>query len=218
MLVQEAKTHRHTQSLSQDPSSSLTPLNYPVCVYTCVCVCVCVCVCAKKCTCMHACSVCVCICTRVCMRVRACAYAFACVLRFVHACVYVCERVRTCVQTCARACTFTHVPVCLRVHLSHRFACMYCARAGVRACTCARMLGWVHAHMREVCVSFLFLHHLRPGNLQWGWLACPAHTQTLVLLVLLLLNPLLSNHWLLLNHNGFPFTRGTAVQYHKNNC
>ena len=81
--------------------------------------------------------------------VRACAYAFACVLRFVHACVYVCERVRTCVQTCARACTITHVPVCLRVHLSHRFACMYCARAGVRACTCARMLGWVHAHMRK---------------------------------------------------------------------
>jgi hypothetical protein len=55
-------------------------------------------------------------------------------------------------------------------------------------------------------------------EIQWGWLACTANTQTLVLLVLLLLNPLLSNHWLLLDHHGFPSTRDTAVQYHKNNC
>ena len=110
---------------------------------------------------------------------------------------------------------FTHtcVFVCASVHTGLR-ACM-CARAGVRECRCARMRGWVHAHMR---VSFLILHHLRPGNLQWGWLACTANTQTPVLLVLLLLNPLLSNHWLLLDHYGFSSTRDTAVQYHKNIC
>ena len=60
-------------------------------------------------------------------------------------------------------------------------------------------------------MPFLFLHHFCPGNLQRGWLACPADTQTLVLLVLLLLNPLLSNHWLLLDHHGFTFTRDTAI-------
>jgi len=57
----------------------------------------------------------------------------------------------------------------------------------------------------------MILHHPHPGNLQWGWLACPADTQTLVLLVLLLLNPLLSNRWLLLDHHGFTFTRDTAI-------
>jgi hypothetical protein len=166
--------------------------------------------------------VCMCACLHVhkLARARACLWLYACVGACM--CVYICVQAEVCtcmlVHTCVNthACTFTRVFVCASVHTGLR-ACM-CARAGVRACTCARMLGWVHAHMREVCVSFLFLHHLRPGNLQWGWLACPAHTQTLVLLVLLLLNPLLSNHWLLLNHNGFPFTRGTAVQYHKNNC
>ena len=96
----------------------------------------------------------------------------------------------------------TYVCVCVCI-CAHRFACMHmCAYAGVGACTC----------VKSVRVSFLFLHHLRPGDLKWGWLACPAHTQTLVLLVLLLLNPLLSNHWLLLNHDRFPSTRDTAVQ------
>ena len=72
------------------------------------------------------------------------------------------------------------------------------------------------AHAGDICVksvrvSFLILHPLRPGNLQWGWLACTAKTQTLVLLVLLLLNPLLSNHWLLSDHHGFTSTRDTAI-------
>ena len=69
----------------------------------------------------------------------------------------------------------------------------------------------MHICVKSVRVSLLILHHLRPGNLQWGWLACTANTQTLVLLVLLLLNPLLSNHWLLLDHHGFASTRDTAI-------
>ena len=123
------------------------------------------------------------------------------------ACAYMCKC--ACMHLFTRTCVF----VCASVHTGLR-ACM-CACAGVRECRCARMRGWVHAHMR---VSFLILHHLRPGNLQWGWLACTANTQTPVLLVLLLLNPLLSNHWLLLDHYGFSSTRDTAVQYHKNIC
>jgi hypothetical protein len=62
-----------------------------------------------------------------------------------------------------------------------------------------------------VRVPSLFLHHLRPGSFQLGWLACPAHTQILVLLVLLLVNPLLSNHWLLLNHVRDSLRRGTKL-------
>ena len=77
-----------------------------------------------------------------------------------------------------------------------------CVNADVRACGG----GCMHICVKSVRVSFLILHHLRPGNLQWGWLACTANTQTLVLLVLLLLDPLLSNHWLLLDHQGV--TRG----------
>jgi len=89
-----------------------------------------------------------------------------------------------------------------------------CVNADVRACGG----GCMHICVKSVRASFLVLRHLRPGNLQWGCLACTANTQTLVLLVLLLLNPLLSNHWLLMDHHGFPSTRDTAVQYHKNNC
>ena len=93
-----------------------------------------------------------------------------------------------------------HVPfrtyVCFCVCIcAHRFV-QGCVNADVRACGG----GCMHICMKSVRVSFLFLHHLHPGNLQWGWLACTAHTQTLVLLALLLLNPLLSNYWLLLNH------------------
>jgi len=81
-----------------------------------------------------------------------------------------------------------------------------CVNADVRACGG----GCMHICVKSVRVSFLVLRHLRPGNLQWGWLACTANSQTLVLLVLLLLNPLLLNHWLLLDHHGFPST-GTRL-------
>ena len=82
-----------------------------------------------------------------------------------------------------------------------------CVNADVRACGG----GCMHICVKSVRVLFLILHHLRPGYLQWGWLACTANTQTLVLLVLLLLNSLLSNHWLLLDHHGFASTRDTAI-------
>ena len=105
-----------------------------------------------------------------------------------------------CMRACLHVCASVHTGLC---------ACM-CARAGVRACTCA---GVGDAHMREECACVVSgPASSPPGNLQWGWLACTANTQTLVLLVLLLLN-----HWLLLNHDGFTSTRDTAVQYHENN-
>jgi len=61
----------------------------------------------------------------------------------------VCVRAHTRVN--ARACNFarTCVFVCASVHTG-LCACMS-ARAGVRECRCARMRGWVHAHMREEC-------------------------------------------------------------------
>jgi len=70
-----------------------------------------------------------------------------------------------------------------------------CVHAHVRACggACMRIcLSKEYACAVSVPASSPLLKPLR------GWLACPAHTQALVLLVLLLLNPLLSNHWLLL--------------------
>ena len=82
----------------------------------------------------------------------------------------VCERARTCVN--ARACTFSHVRVFLCVHLCTQ-VCAGCVNADVRACGG----GCMHICVKSVRVSFLFLHHLRPENLQWGWLACTAHTQ-----------------------------------------
>ena len=111
---------------------------------------------------------------------RAFAYAFACVLRFV------CWGSYMHAYICACACTY----VC---------ACMY-----VHACRGA---------CQHICVSEEYACAVSvpasspPGKLQWGCLACPAHTQTLVLLVLLLLNPLLSNHWLLEACEGFPSMR-----------
>ena len=39
--------------------------------------------------------------------------------------------------------------MCASVHTGLR--AWMCARAGVRECRCARMRGWVHAHMREEC-------------------------------------------------------------------
>ena len=126
-----------------------------------------------------------------------------------HACMRACAYM--CVK--AHASAFTHIRVCLCVHLCTQVCVHVCVRVQGCVHVCARVQGWVHAQrVKSVRVSFLFLHHLRPGNPQWGWLACPAHTLTLVLLVLLLLNTLLSNRWLLLNHNGFPSTRDTAVQ------
>jgi hypothetical protein len=119
---------------------------------------------------------------RVCVcKKQTCVHACsACVCICIHAGVPACTRVRV----RERACTF----VCLREGeiCAHRFACTY-------VCVCARAWGCVHAHVRRsVRVSFLLLHHLCPGDLQWGWLACPwgnpAHTQNLVLLYLLL-NP-----------------------------
>jgi len=92
---------------------------------------------------------------------------------------------RRCVL-CVHLCTQVCVHGCVRVQ--------GCVNADVHACGG----GCMHICVKSVGVSFLVLRHLRPGNLQWGWLACPAHTQTLVLLVLLLLNTLLLNHWLLL--------------------
>ena len=119
-----------------------------------------------------------------------------------HACMYAYMCKCACMYLFARTCFF----VCI---CAHRFACVHvcvrvqgCVNADVRACRA----GCMHICVKSVRVSFLFLHHLRPGNLQWGWLACTAHTQILVLLVLLLLNPLLSNRWLLLDHNEFPST------------
>jgi len=221
--------HCHETPLLPPPHQITLFVYARVCVSVCVCVCarvcLCVCVCAKN---VHACmrvvracafarelgfvhaNACVCMRVRVlaygCMHawVRACAYAFACVLRFVHACVYVCVSVHVHVNTCACACTI----VCLRVCLCTQVCVHVCEHVrGMRACT-------------RVCVPFLFLQHLRPGNHQCGWLACPkgnpAHTQTLVLLYLLL-SPLLSNHWLLLIrrtpfHDGRGFNTRTIVE------
>jgi len=114
--------------------------------------------------------------------------------------------VRTCMRVCVRARTCVNAHICVRLQ--------GCVNAGVRACGG----GCMHICVKSVRVWFPILHHLRPGNLQWDWLACTTNTQTLVLLVLLLLNPLLLNHWLLLDHHGFPSMWDMAVQYHKNNC
>jgi len=59
------------------------------------------------------------------------------------ACLYMCKC--ACMYLFARTC----VIMCASVHTGLR-ACM-CALAGVRECRCARMRGWVHAHMREEC-------------------------------------------------------------------
>ena len=119
------------------------------------------------------------------------------------ACAYMCKC--ACMYLFARTCVF----VCASVHTGCVRVCVRlqgCVNAGVRACGG----GCMHICVKSVRVWFPILHHLRPGNLQWDWLACTTNTQTLVLLVLLLLNPLLSNHWLLLDHHGFPSTRDTA--------
>ena len=149
-----------------------------LCMLTCACVCMHV----RKHACACACSwlyayVGVCMCVCVCLH--------ACVLRLVHACVYVCVSVHVCVwDVCA--CMYMPLFVCLCI-CAHRYACRY-------VCVCACVRGCVHAQLSEsVRVPFLSLHHLRPGNHQWGWLACPlsnsAHT---LVLLYLLLNPLLS--------------------------
>jgi hypothetical protein len=128
-------------------------------------------------------------------------HIYICVYICVHAEVRTCIRMCACAYICKCACMYLYARTCVCVCIcAHRFACMYvcawCVHSDVRSCGG----GCMHICMKSVRVSFLFLHHLHPGNLQWGWLACTAHTQTLVLLALLLLNPLLSNYWLLLNH------------------
>jgi len=135
---------------------------------------------------------------------------YICVRAELFTCMRVCVRARTCVN--ARACTFSHVRVFLCVHLCTQ-VCMHvcvrlqgCVNADVRACGG----GCMHICVEECACVVSGPASSPPGNLQWGWLACTANTQTLVLLVLLLLNPLLSNHWLLLDHHGFTSTRDTA--------
>jgi len=179
--------------------------------------------CACVCACLH---VCVRMLAYVCANMRVCVLAYGCILYVCVGacmCVYICMRakVRTCMRVCvrartcvnARACTFSHVRVFLCVHLCTKVCVLVCVR--VQGCVNADVRafrgGCMHICVKSVRVLFLILHHLRPGYLQWGWLACTANTQTLVLLVLLLLNPLLSNHWLLLDHHGFTSTRDTAI-------
>ena len=137
-------------------------------------------------------------------------YVYICVRAEVRTCMRVCVRARTCVN--AHACTFSHVRMLLCVHLCTQ-VCMHvcvrlqgCVNADVRACGG----GCMHICVKSVRVSFLVLRHLRPGNLQWGWLACTTNTQTRVLLVLLLLDPLLLNHWLLLDLTD-SLPRGTRL-------
>ena len=79
----------------------------------------------------------------------------------------------------------------MRVHVCVRL--QGCVNADVRACGG----GCMHICVEECACVVSGPASSPPGNLQWGWLACTANTQTLVFLVLLLLNPLLSNHWLL---------------------
>ena len=80
------QAHRQTLSLSQDPSISPTPPNYPICVCSRVHMCVRVC--------SHACSACMCICAHA--GVRACSHV----------------RVHACARTCVCACLL--VVVCMR--------------------------------------------------------------------------------------------------------
>ena len=137
---------------------------------------------------------------------------YICVRAELCTCMRVCVRARTCVN--AHACTFSHVRMLLCVHLCTQ-VCVYvcvrvqgCVNADVRACGG----GCMHICVKSVRVSFMILHHLPASSPPWKppvGLACTAN-QTLELLVLLLLNPLLSNHWLLLDHHGFTSTRDSC--------
>ena len=85
------------------------------------------------------------------------------------ACAYMCKC--ACMYLFARTCVF----VCASVHTGCVRVCVRlqgCVNADVRACGG----GCMHICVKSVRVSFLILHHLRPGNLQWGWLACTANT------------------------------------------
>ena len=117
--------------------------------------------------------------------VRARAYAFACGLRFVHACAYVCvsEHVRVCI----RVRVHVHEPLCVCMCIcAYRCACTY-----VSACR-----GCVHA--RECVCRFCSCIISALETFSGVGLPCPkgnpAHTQTLVLLYLLLNSLLLLNH------------------------
>ena len=59
------------------------------------------------------------------------------------ACTYMCKC--ACMYLFASTCVF----VCASVHTGLR--AYMCALAWVHECRCARMRGWVHAHMREEC-------------------------------------------------------------------
>ena len=123
----------------------------------------------------------------------ACAYLCKC------ACMYLFSRVILCVHLCTQVC----VHVCVRLQ--------GCVNADVRACGG----GCMHICVEECAHVVSGPASSPPGNLQWGWLACTANTQTLVLLVPLPLNPLLSNHLLMLNHVRDSLPRDTVVKQHK---
>jgi len=137
-----------------------------------------------------------------CMRV-VCACVFASVLGFEQTlnpnpkstCVGACMCVRICVcaecwglcmHACTCTCMSTYTYMCVYVCVFMYLCVFVCVsvQTGVRAHMCAYVGacgGCVHENVCVcVCVPFLFLHHLRPGNLQQGWHACPkgspAHT------------------------------------------
>jgi hypothetical protein len=204
MLAQRGQTHTSTQAHTVTVTRPLFIPNHIKlpCVCTCVCACAHVCVQKNVHACMHVCwglcmQTCAFMFVWVCKRlrvhehawVRARAYAFACGLRFVHACAYVCvsEHVRVCI----RVRVHVHEPLCVCMCIcAYRCACTY-----VSACR-----GCVHA--RECVCRFCSCIISALETFSGVGLPCPkgnpAHTQTLVLLYLLLI-PLLSNHWLL-NH------------------
>ena len=135
----------------------------------------------------------------VCANMRVRVLAYGCMHAWVRACAYtfVCAEVRTCMRVRVRQHTRTCVHICVRVRVP--LCDCVSLHTGMRARMCAYVSAcgvYVPNMCVCVCVPLLFLHHLRPGNLQWGWLACPkgspAHTPLLVLLYLLL-SPLLSN-------------------------
>ena len=114
---------------------------------------------ANVCVCMLTCA-CVCACVFVCMRVRVrvCACARACL--WLYACMGACMCVRICVCAEVRTCMRVRVRQRTRTCVLRVYRC-----TGVRA----RMFAYVGACRgcvhENVCLPFLFLHHLRPGNL-----------------------------------------------------
>ena len=163
---------------------------------------------------MLTCGLLACVCAN--MRVRlwlyVCVGACMCVYICVHAevctCMRVCERVCTCVNARAMHGPFCTNACCCVCIFAHRFV-QRCVNADVRVCGG----GCMHICVKSVCVV-----PVPASSPPWKppvGLACTAN-QTLELLVLLLLNPLLSNHRLLLDHHGFTTTRDTAIP--QNNC